>query len=192
MKIKPIETVYKHYEFRSRLEAKWATFFDLCNWSWAYEPVDFNGWIPDFVIYGANPVYVEVKPVAAFPSDVARKIDRSGCEDEVLIVGQRAPVPNPLDGNDELAFGWIREQIPRDIVDTGGEWVWSDAVMGRWESNPSGVGFCHSLFSYEDRITGKHDGGSWGALSFDPETISRYWAEACNKTKWYPSGNTRQ
>ena len=28
--IKAIETVYKGYRFRSRLEARWAVFFDAC------------------------------------------------------------------------------------------------------------------------------------------------------------------
>lgn len=29
MSIKPIETVYKGYRFRSRLEARWAVFFQV-------------------------------------------------------------------------------------------------------------------------------------------------------------------
>ncbi len=30
------------------MEARWAAFFDVVNWDWEYEPVDLNGWIPDF------------------------------------------------------------------------------------------------------------------------------------------------
>ena len=33
-----VETFYKGYRFRSRLEARWAAFFDLCKWRWEYEP----------------------------------------------------------------------------------------------------------------------------------------------------------
>lgn len=36
--IKPIETVYKGYRFRSRLEARWAVFFDAQGIEWEYEP----------------------------------------------------------------------------------------------------------------------------------------------------------
>ena len=41
-------TTYSAVRFRSRLEARWAAFFDLIAWAWAYEPVDFEDWTPDF------------------------------------------------------------------------------------------------------------------------------------------------
>lgn len=50
MKIHAIPTVYRKRQMRSRLEARWAAFFDLMKWSWEYEPLDLNGWIPDFVV----------------------------------------------------------------------------------------------------------------------------------------------
>jgi hypothetical protein len=37
MTIKAIETVYKGYRFRSRLEARWAVFFDALGVKWEYE-----------------------------------------------------------------------------------------------------------------------------------------------------------
>lgn len=43
-------TWYADVEFRSRLEATWAAFFDLCGWAWEYEPLDLEGWTPDFMI----------------------------------------------------------------------------------------------------------------------------------------------
>lgn len=41
-------TYYADVLFRSRLEATWAAFFDLCGWTWEYEPLDLRGWTPDF------------------------------------------------------------------------------------------------------------------------------------------------
>ena len=39
-------------------------------WNWYYEPLDFDGWIPDFVIdYGYKPVLVDVKPYTSFGED---------------------------------------------------------------------------------------------------------------------------
>jgi len=38
MDIKPIETVYNGYRFRSRLEARWAVFFDAAGIKYEYEP----------------------------------------------------------------------------------------------------------------------------------------------------------
>ncbi len=51
--IKAIETRYKGYRFRSRLEARWAVFFDALGLAWEYEPEGFDlgeaGWyLPDF------------------------------------------------------------------------------------------------------------------------------------------------
>ena len=50
--IKPIETKYKGYKFRSRLEARWAVFFDKMGIKFQYEPEGFklkSGWyLPDF------------------------------------------------------------------------------------------------------------------------------------------------
>lgn len=64
MKIKSKPTVYAGVRFRSRLEAKWAAFFDLMGFNWEYEPTEeFGDWIPDFKIatkFGC--VFVEVKP----------------------------------------------------------------------------------------------------------------------------------
>lgn len=45
-------TTYADVRFRSRLEARWAAFFDLAGWKWEYEPLDLKGWVPDFVLKG--------------------------------------------------------------------------------------------------------------------------------------------
>jgi hypothetical protein len=59
--IKPIETVYNGYRFRSRLEARWAVFFDALGVEYEYEPEGFklpNGdyYLPDFKVkcYGTR------------------------------------------------------------------------------------------------------------------------------------------
>ena len=51
--ITPIETIYKGYRFRSRLEARWAVFMDACGADWEYEPegilaVSYAEQEPDF------------------------------------------------------------------------------------------------------------------------------------------------
>ena len=71
MKYSGIPTTYKGVRFRSRLEARYAVFFDLVGWEWMYEPVELDGWIPDFWVKfpcrhsecsGSHELYVEVKP----------------------------------------------------------------------------------------------------------------------------------
>lgn len=63
--IKPIETVYNGYKFRSRLEARWAVFFDALCIKYIYEPDGFelpNGerYLPDFYLPKFD-YYAEVK-----------------------------------------------------------------------------------------------------------------------------------
>lgn len=52
MDIKPIETVYRGYRFRSRLEARWAVFFDAAGIPFEYEKEGFDvggrWYLPDF------------------------------------------------------------------------------------------------------------------------------------------------
>ena len=76
--IKPIETVYNGYRFRSRLEARWAVFFDALEIKYEYEPEGFNlgngvYYLPDFLLHNIitryaqkdepRDIYVEVKGI---------------------------------------------------------------------------------------------------------------------------------
>lgn len=62
--IKAIPTIYNHVQFRSRLEARWAAFFDLAGIKWDYEPFDLDGWAPDFMLrWTGQNILVEVKPI---------------------------------------------------------------------------------------------------------------------------------
>lgn len=67
MNVRAIETVYKGYRFRSRLEARWAVFFDECGLDWQYEVEGFElpsgRYLPDF--YLPKHGYVEIKPPPA-------------------------------------------------------------------------------------------------------------------------------
>jgi hypothetical protein len=64
--IQPIETVYKGYKFRSRLEARWAVFFDSIQIEYEYEKEGFDlgkghWFLPDFYLVAQN-CYIEIKP----------------------------------------------------------------------------------------------------------------------------------
>lgn len=66
--MRAIETEWFGYRFRSRLEARWAVFFESLGWKWRYEHEGFvigGGvkWLPDFEIETPNGYgfYVEVK-----------------------------------------------------------------------------------------------------------------------------------
>ena len=78
--MKGIPTVYKGIRFRSRLEARWACFFDMIGQKWQYEPYDLAGWIPDFAIQvgrGFKNTLVEVKPTFDNLEELKSKIINS-------------------------------------------------------------------------------------------------------------------
>lgn len=65
----PIQTSYSGYRFRSRLEARWAVFFDVLGVRWEYEPEGYrlpSGWyLPDFFLPDLG-WWVEVKREGGF------------------------------------------------------------------------------------------------------------------------------
>lgn len=180
-----IPTLHNGRQMRSRLEARWAAFFDLAGWRYEYEPFDLNGWIPDFLIMGAKPVLVEIKPVYGFPKEVAEKIQNSVVprEYEVLIVGCTIPadIMGSGDGSPDNhpCLGWIAERN----YDGPSDFYWDDAVLGWW--NLLQIGFCHASGGYDDRITGEHD-GSWGDA--DAQSALALWTKAGNIVQWNKRG----
>lgn len=82
--IHAIETVYKGYRFRSRLEARWAVFFDALGIRWEYEREGFDlgelgYYLPDFWldhIHGDAGVFegywLEIKPANTPIDDVVK------------------------------------------------------------------------------------------------------------------------
>ena len=77
MNIKAIETSYGGYRFRSRLEARWAVFFDSMKWEWEYEKEGFNlggiCYLPDFWLPKIG-AWAEVKP------ERLKRIEREKCQ----------------------------------------------------------------------------------------------------------------
>lgn len=67
--IKNLEAIDTHYDghhFRSRLEAKWAVFFNAMGWKWGYETEGYKlpsgkCYLPDFHLTELD-IYIEVKP----------------------------------------------------------------------------------------------------------------------------------
>ena len=189
--MKAKQTVYKGIEFDSRLEAKWACFFDLCKWRWSYHPVDFSGWYPDFALYPDKdhgiygvPIYVEVKPIMDFDSDVGKRI-ASRCGN-VLLLGD-GPFVNPIDGhvcfgcNSERAFGYYNDDD-----------YWENALFS------IGIGKEKGDFIYDFEADTQIYGGRMNGLclmegSYQRDDYNSYssslkleevWAEAVNIIKY--------
>ena len=74
--LKAIDTYYNGYRFRSRLEAKWAVFFDAAFMEYEYEPEGFvlsdgSCYLPDFYLPTFH-MYVEIKPIGIDKADIEK------------------------------------------------------------------------------------------------------------------------
>ena len=97
-KIKAIETQYKGYRFRSRLEARWAVFFDALGVEWVYEPEGYDlgeaGWyLPDFWLPRLD-TWIEIKPYAPSDNEIFKmwslaqaRIQKNVCKENFFLCG---------------------------------------------------------------------------------------------------------
>lgn len=99
--MKAIETVYNGYKFRSRLEARWAVFFDTLGIKYQYEVegYDLDGlwYLPDFQIprvgIGGSDLFVEVKPFEATDSELAKIYNLASESKTSSMIIQGQPYP---------------------------------------------------------------------------------------------------
>lgn len=113
MTLKAIETIYSGYRFRSRLEARWAVFFDTLGVDFVYEHQGFDlgeaGWyLPDFYLLEQD-AYIEIKGREPDAKDVmkARALCEQSIKDVFIFYGD-IPYPYPdRDSSSVLAFRYV-------------------------------------------------------------------------------------
>lgn len=129
MSIKPIETIYNGYRFRSRLEARWAVFFDAAGIKYQYEPEgfcvsDFDGtpfyYLPDFY-FPDQGIYGEVKgrPFTDQEKEkMAWSVDYHGPLENGLVLLGNIPSKLDLDGMPDfnMPFVWWSKGIIKDAT----------------------------------------------------------------------------
>lgn len=185
-------TLYKDTMFRSRLEARWAAFFDLAGWRWDYEPCDFDGWTPDFRLHGVTPVYTEVKPIDWRGSGPEQILQEAGLRK--VLDCRRDVRADPMDFDGELL-----------VLGDGPQRVGADVVLGvfadeAWGSAPDWAllcknesvlappfDFCSVSGAYAYRITGRWEGNS----HVDPvndNLAAAAWRMAGNRVQWKGDG----
>lgn len=190
-----IATEYAGTTFRSRLEARWARFFDLIGWQWEYEPFDADGYVPDFAIIGRSSLLIEVKPyadVATLAAEAERIKPRVGLGwpgGHVAVFGM-----NPL-----LPLTEFWDQYSPGVYAAGGsDWGTPPA------RSPLGWAFCsyktaygasghrecgaisvfHSQDSYQTIPCG-HGDGDHHLHGGDPSAyLKAAWTSVRDKTQW--------
>lgn len=174
-----IPTLHKNRIYRSRLEARWAQFFDLLGWKYEYEPFDLPGWIPDFILCGKHEeILVEIKPFLRLDQfDTGKIISALKGTDwwgkEILLLGASLGEPgscfsNEWSGHSTVSVGWLA-----DFYNGYGDFEVAPMT--------DGPGFTHNLNSYHDRITGKRY-KEWDTIR--KQYAEHLWAEAGNAVQW--------
>jgi hypothetical protein len=183
---KGIPTKYEGVQFRSRIEARWAAMFDALTWAWDYEPIDLNGYIPDFILKLKTPVLVEIKSSTTFEElkPHKNKILHSGWEGEIVIAGATLHYSDQFDDDSETFF------FPDDHIFGFGY----SPTTNEWSS----VQFfncieCKKASFFHDSthgkgcrcsVTGCVSNGKGGHLGFVKDYFDRRWANASNHMQW--------
>lgn len=171
-RIKAIRTRYKDVLFRSRLEAKWAAAFDHFGWEWRYEPIDLEGYVPDFIVTMRRELLVEVKPETTIEGlwEAAAKIDRSGWDGEALIVGTGV-----LENGVQPVIGLHREM-------DGDAALWDTGRMFYCLSCGQ-LSILNTGGSWRCRICGAGEGNEHVGVAAN---IDAMLADAANRVQWRP------
>lgn len=182
MSVRSIPTTYRSTRFRSRLEARWACFFDLIGWRWTYEPFDAGGYIPDFLIHGDRPFVVEVKPAANY-KELEQHLDKvAKAQREALVVGVSPVIadgPYPLD--------WPLAGIAlQNYADTGPpELIPANALWHRCGQCEQ-IAIHHEMGGFYGYPCDHYEGDHYlHHISDQPaETLLEAWASCTNATQW--------
>lgn len=174
-----IATTFDGIEYRSRLEARWAAFMHNIGWEHTYEPLDGDGYIPDFIVHGAAAFFVEVKPavvLSEFRQEQA-KVERGlqQFDRDVVIVGV-TPFLTSAQGfasycANSASVGWMLSESD-----------WQDADWITCLHCHAAAVF-HTTMSFHSRPCGHYDGDHLlGQPALD--YLQGAWSDACNEVKW--------
>ncbi len=181
IKSKPI--VYNGVQFRSRLEAKWACFFDLVEWRWQYEPYEINGFNPDFILYCKSDAYpvkiiiVEIKPSAKIDENYKNEFCKKYANEKAHLL--------LLDENPFYENGYI-------CIGSGSQFTDMDTHTMLYDLEMKCIDdFGSSYMVYDGMVNGVVERKSFISKSY-PEYIElkKLWAEACNTVMFLKPINT--
>ena len=124
MGIKPIETKYNGFRFRSRLEARWAIFFDMIGLKYEYEVEGFEineiRYLPDFYLPTLDRWFeIKAKPLSEYEMKKCEEFcfnkDNESIKFSVLIGSPEAVKIDDFAGVLEYVWEWPSEKYPGDV-----------------------------------------------------------------------------
>jgi hypothetical protein len=193
--IRSIITDYAGCRFRSRLEARWAAFFDLAGWRWEYEPPEQPNWIPDFLLIGDDQaIKVEVKPIAWAGAETTTLIRQATTAPDLTKVYEYVkhitPTgPNDLIYEDVLVLGAYPHHHKGQFGETMlgvflmEQWGGPDLAILRQGHPPYKLDFHAEGGSCAYRMGGQWD-GSRHIVELSSCEIDVLWRQAGNRVQW--------
>lgn len=198
--IAAIPTVYRGVRYRSRLEARWAAFFDQLGWNHTYEPYDLGLWSPDFIIKIAgeytNAILVEVKPIGEFCADtidrmisacIERGIFPRGDESNIAGIMLVGTAPRSCAENNIVELGWftssrIQEYAAKAV---GAAWFMTEdrPVLVADVVHTDGEGY-FAVMTDKDGLVVSRPLPHWRGYH---DHAMQLWANACNAVQWRPT-----
>lgn len=135
--LKALDTNYRGFRFRSRLEARWAVFMDEVGIKYEYEreAYDLDGlcYLPDFWLPELD-AFLEIKALAPNyeESEKARRLAKASGKTVFILIGQPEcqELGRSVDGTHAEMFSWLK------IED--GEWVAADISTAEQDNHPPG------------------------------------------------------
>jgi hypothetical protein len=158
--MKAIETMYNGYRFRSRLEARWAVFFDTLGIQYEYEKEGYRtnagGYLPDFWLPQLQ-CHFEVKPDQISTGEFLKMRELARKDGHRLYI-VRGEIKIPIAREDALSpyhkGTWMSCYLPQEQIcnqdssrDDG--WIYPDLVLQFWCECPS----CSKIEITEDGKT---------------------------------------
>ena len=147
--IKPIETYYNGYKFRSRLEARWAVFFDALKISYQYELEGFDlgifWYLPDFYLTEWG-IWIEIKPVLPIEDFV------DDGDNSIIIIHKAETGATEIAKILILKEEWnkIKKENKQHFIFYGTPGIPKIEVKGdRWRLVDGCIGFCPTMINGE-------------------------------------------
>lgn len=147
--LQAIETRYRGFRFRSRLEARWAVFFDALGVEWEYEPQgyrlsDGTQYLPDFRAVSPQGLatWYEVKPPGgdatskmpafqrAYPGDPTTSFITLAGDPYALVVDRKSQWAVCPRCGLVARHAYGHEWIPTKTVEYGETWEFSELLVG--------------------------------------------------------------
>lgn len=161
-------------QFRSRIEAQWAYIFENFGWNWDYEPIDLDGYIPDFIIiFNDEKILIEIKGdtnIWKNYKEHEEKIKKSGWKKKFAILGSVYKICENF--NDDCPNVGKVFYIRCD----NNEWVNDDIIIRKEKRNLWNFG--GDLYVYDIC------GGYWKDTIETKKDFSTLWVKAKNSVQW--------